>query len=72
MVAANCFIIHANQKGKLCLIIKSVTRPFKSKALKSVIMSILLFWLVHPFFYGFALSCSVFSMVLCSFTLVLG
>lgn len=52
MVAANCFIIHANQKGKLCLIIKSVTRPFKSKALKSVIMSILLFWLVHPFFMG--------------------
>lgn len=49
MIAANCFIIHANQKGKLCLIIKSVTRPFKSKALRSIIMSILLLCLVHPF-----------------------
>lgn len=49
MIAANCFIIHVDQKGKLCLIIKSVTKPFKSKALKSIIISILLLWLVHPF-----------------------
>lgn len=63
MIAPNCFIIHANQKGKLCLIIKSVTRPFKSKALREALLCPYFFFGLCILFYSFALSCSVFSMV---------
>lgn len=42
MMAANCLITHANHKGKLCLIIKLVTRTLKSRAQESIMMSMFL------------------------------
>lgn len=68
MMAANCLITHANHKGKLCLIIKLVTRTLKSRAQESIIMSMLLLLLYSlSLFYDFVLSGSIFSVVICSF-----
>lgn len=72
MIVANCFITHANYKGKLCLIIKLVTRPLKTKAQKSIMMSMLPFLLYSLslfFFFMTVLSWSTFSVVIYSFRL---